>query len=152
MQADKTTDYPYIRLWGFHIMGSDAYYVLDQVERARADKAPPNAVSFSKEENRWHTTDDIHSDTTRARMGLLPRYSNVSVPICPKCHRENRLVLVPGGPAVKCTRDAGGCGEVFPGSDLYRFYMVERPPEEWKFDPETRISWKEGKVVVEKPT
>jgi hypothetical protein len=35
--------YPNIRTWG-HLMGSRPYYVADQIERARSDRAPQDAV------------------------------------------------------------------------------------------------------------
>jgi hypothetical protein len=52
-------------------MGSYDYYVRDQVQQAREDNAPANAL-YRRENGTWATTDDITSATTRVQLGLEP--------------------------------------------------------------------------------
>jgi hypothetical protein len=71
-------DYPYIRSWG-RIMGSFRYFVEDEIDRARVDGAPQNAI-HRKDDGTWATTDDVRSDETRRRLGLDPVPTSVLPP------------------------------------------------------------------------
>ncbi|HET7713883.1 MAG TPA: hypothetical protein VFK94_06610 [Patescibacteria group bacterium] len=64
----NTEDYKWIRAWG-RLLGSRAYYIIDQVEQARKDHAPENAI-YRKDDGTWATTDDITSEVTRYNLGL----------------------------------------------------------------------------------
>jgi hypothetical protein len=66
----SANDYPFIRAWG-RLMGSYNYYIRDQVQQARDDHAPANAV-YRREDGTWATTDDITPATTRIQLGLDP--------------------------------------------------------------------------------
>lgn len=66
----EQNDYPYIRAWG-KLLGSFHYYVREQVEQARADRAPTNAT-HRKVDGTWATTDDITRAETRRQLGLEP--------------------------------------------------------------------------------
>ncbi|MEB3023034.1 MULTISPECIES: hypothetical protein [Mycolicibacter] len=61
-------DYQYIRRWGRH-MGSLDYYINDEIERARTDGAPANAI-FRRDDGTWRTTDDITDPVLRKQFGL----------------------------------------------------------------------------------
>jgi hypothetical protein len=67
------TDYKWIRAWG-RMMGSYDYYINGEVERARADRAPQNAIF--KRDSGWATTAGIQSDSTKENLrqiaGPLP--------------------------------------------------------------------------------
>lgn len=66
----KKLDYPYIRAWG-RMMGSHSYYVDDQVEKARRNKAPQNAVYYNI--NSWQTFDKVTNPHTIAVITRLVR-------------------------------------------------------------------------------
>jgi hypothetical protein len=63
-------DYPYIVAWG-RMMGSQRPYIHQQVEQARAESAPPNAI-YRREDGAWATTEEIQRDDTRRQLGLDP--------------------------------------------------------------------------------
>jgi hypothetical protein len=63
-------DYPYIRAWG-RMIGSYNSYIQLQVEQARQDGAPDDAI-HKKDDGSWSTTDEITSSTTRRQLGLEP--------------------------------------------------------------------------------
>ena len=67
-------DYPYIRKWG-KMVGSMKYYIDQEVERARQENAPQNAVyrgsEYSPEQKgRWITIDEVTNPDTFVKMGL----------------------------------------------------------------------------------
>jgi hypothetical protein len=62
-------DYPGIRAWGRHL-GSSNYFVKGQIDKARRDQAPANAIY--KREEHWVTTDDILHEDVRKAMKLPP--------------------------------------------------------------------------------
>lgn len=43
MSKHTPGDYPYIRRWG-ELMGSNSYYIEEEIKRARADGAPQTAI------------------------------------------------------------------------------------------------------------
>jgi hypothetical protein len=55
--------YPYIRAWG-RMMGSSPVYVERQVERARRDRAPADAIFYGRD-RRWHQFRHVNSGYTR---------------------------------------------------------------------------------------
>lgn len=63
-------DYPYIRAWG-HYMGSQQYYIDDEVQRARDSKAPSSAIHIRQgsaarwDGKSWATVEDIASESLR---------------------------------------------------------------------------------------
>jgi hypothetical protein len=65
--------FPYIVKWGFHL-GSEGYYIQDQLELAHRTQAPANAVyrrdGESTATHGWITTDDITNDSARRQLGL----------------------------------------------------------------------------------
>jgi len=52
-------------------MGSYEYWLQMQLEQARTDNAPQNAV-HRRDDGTWSTTDDILPDDVRARYDLKP--------------------------------------------------------------------------------
>lgn len=64
----KNDDYPWVRAYG-QAMGSFPYYINDQVQLARRDRAPQNATRRN-DDGTWATTDDIVNPSMRADMGL----------------------------------------------------------------------------------
>lgn len=67
-------DYPYIRGWG-KMNGSMQHYIDRQIEQARVDNAPQNAVYkrseySSSKPNEWITLDDVSNPEAFIRMGL----------------------------------------------------------------------------------
>jgi hypothetical protein len=63
-------DYPYIVAWG-RMMGSHRPYIRQQVEQARADGAPPNAI-YRRDDGTWAITEEILRGDTRRQLGLDP--------------------------------------------------------------------------------
>lgn len=58
-------DYKGIRFWG-HMLGSSNRYIADDVERARREKAPANAIY--RGEDGWRTTDTVRTPSVIRRM------------------------------------------------------------------------------------
>ena len=56
-------DYVYLRAW-CRMMGSHSYYVDGEVEAARKDKAPQNAI-YRDTKGNWMTFDGVTRVTTR---------------------------------------------------------------------------------------
>ncbi len=72
MKEKQPLDYRYIRAWGA-MLGSDSSYIKEQVELARKDKAPQNAIykkltDKMKNNSTWKTTDDITREDTKYRL------------------------------------------------------------------------------------
>lgn len=63
-----SNDYHWIREWG-KLLGSHDEYIDRQVEKARRDNAPENAI-YKSNDGRWVTTDDVTSGETRHALGL----------------------------------------------------------------------------------
>jgi hypothetical protein len=55
-------DYLYIRAWG-RFMGSGSYYIEMQIDKARENKAPQNAIYYNG--NRWITIEDVQLKENR---------------------------------------------------------------------------------------
>ena len=51
------TDYIYIRAWG-SFQGSRSFFVREQIERAREDKAPGNVI-YKRSDGTWATIDEV---------------------------------------------------------------------------------------------
>jgi hypothetical protein len=70
MVESKPNDKPYlhIRAWG-ELLRSSSYYVRDEVEKARRDDAPDDAIY--EHQGRWFTIHDITSPVTRSRIAAL---------------------------------------------------------------------------------
>lgn len=62
-------DYIFIRAWG-HYMGSMAYYIRDQLDIAREDKAPFNAI-YKDDDGFWRTIEDIKDPLVRDTVDKL---------------------------------------------------------------------------------
>lgn len=63
--------YDYIRAWG-QILGSYPYYVSGEIEKARKDNAPYDAVYNGHDAiGSWHTFESIKSDQTKERVQRL---------------------------------------------------------------------------------
>lgn len=62
-------NYPMIRLWG-RMLGSMAYYIEDEVKRAKADKAPQDAVYYDMTNKVWHTYREVTSQDTKDKLRL----------------------------------------------------------------------------------
>jgi hypothetical protein len=54
MPKQKQNKYPYIQAWGKY-MGSQEYYILDQMKKAEKDGAPNDAYYKSSETGTWVT-------------------------------------------------------------------------------------------------
>jgi hypothetical protein len=61
-------DYPFIRKWG-QLMGSRRSYVEDELQLARAEHAPANAI-YRQGNSEWRTTDDVTNPKIRRALGL----------------------------------------------------------------------------------
>lgn len=55
-----TTDYQFVVAWG-RLLASYPYYVREQVETARKDKAPPRAT-YRRDNGSWATVDECHPE------------------------------------------------------------------------------------------
>ena len=62
-------DYKFIRAW-WKMLGSFSYFVKGEVEQARRDNAPQNAV-YRNADGRWVTYDEITSERTRERVTAI---------------------------------------------------------------------------------
>lgn len=67
----KTMNYPYIKAWGMY-MGSYAYYIRDQQERAQQQNAPADAIY-----ERHHPLDD-NDPEHYGHSGVWARFSELS--------------------------------------------------------------------------
>ncbi len=63
-------EYEWIKKWGYW-MNSFTGYIRDQIELARQDNAPDNAI-YKQDDGTWATTDDITSEVTRESLKLPP--------------------------------------------------------------------------------
>jgi hypothetical protein len=59
-----TSDYACIRAWD-RMMGSYGYYTERQIERAREDKAPADAIYFSEARKEWSRLSNVTSPATQ---------------------------------------------------------------------------------------
>ena len=57
-------DYLYIRAWE-KMMGSYHPHLEIQLDKARKDSAPDNAIYCDNYTHRWHTVDDISSEEVK---------------------------------------------------------------------------------------
>ena len=64
MPKEVITDYQHLRAWG-KMMHSNAYYVKCQVEAARSDAAPQDAIYYNDVEQRWVTFAEVTDIGTR---------------------------------------------------------------------------------------
>lgn len=60
--------YSFIVKWGQELQ-SFMYYILDEVYRAEADKAPVNAI-YKRDDGTWATTDDLQNQELRKKWNL----------------------------------------------------------------------------------
>ena len=58
--------YWFVKAWGKQ-MGSFQYYIDRQVELAREEGAPHNAI-YRDTEGTWHTVNDVKDESTRDRL------------------------------------------------------------------------------------
>lgn len=72
MNTEKKLDYLYIRAWG-RMLGSYADYVNAQLDTARKDKAPQDAIY--KSEHGWRRFTDVTSPFTQRTMKNILRDS-----------------------------------------------------------------------------
>jgi hypothetical protein len=63
------TDYKYIRAWGY-MMGSFEYYVRGQVDKARRDNAPADAI-YRDDDGTWHRYANVTRADTRMVIDRL---------------------------------------------------------------------------------
>jgi hypothetical protein len=61
-----TVDYIYIRAWG-EMMGSENYFVRNELATAKEDKAPGNAI-FKRDDGTWATIEDVASGNRRQQV------------------------------------------------------------------------------------
>lgn len=71
-------DYIYIRAW-HRMTGSFAYYIEDQVDKARADKAPQTAIYYDRYENRWHTIDECRESVQERVKAYIKSHFKIDV-------------------------------------------------------------------------
>jgi|SRR5215471_2548257 len=64
----NSTNYPYIRAWS-RLMGSHAFYVSAQVERAQREGAPQDAIYRATDG--WRTIRDVKDPVTLANVERL---------------------------------------------------------------------------------
>jgi predicted DNA-binding transcriptional regulator YafY len=78
MPAKQATDYLYIRAW-CEMMGSYPYFVTDQIEKARATRAPETAIyekyadDGSGPTGEWETYENVSNPMTRERIDSIIR-------------------------------------------------------------------------------
>jgi hypothetical protein len=65
-------DYPYIEAWG-KLMHSYPYYIAGEKERARADKAPQDAL-YKDDQMHWVTLSEIKDTAGPGTIEILARY------------------------------------------------------------------------------
>lgn len=64
-------DYPYIRAWG-QLLGSGQYYIDQEVELARKEGAPADAIYHNREDSYWARFADIaDSNPNKATVARL---------------------------------------------------------------------------------
>ena len=71
-------DYIYIRAW-HRMTGSFAYYIEDQVDKAREDKAPQTAIYFDRYANRWVTLEECVERTQERVKFYIKNYFKIDV-------------------------------------------------------------------------
>jgi len=64
MPKEVITDYQHLRAWG-SMMHSNSYYLKCQVEAARRDNAPQDAIYYHDGEQRWVTFAEVTDAATR---------------------------------------------------------------------------------------
>lgn len=62
-------DYYHLRAW-CQMMGSDVAYTRRQIEAARADGAPRDAI-YKREDGTWAAFSDVTAPETRVKIGRL---------------------------------------------------------------------------------
>ena len=60
-------DYPYIRAWG-RMLHSFEYYITQQVEEARRDRAPQDAIYRNHDTGSWVTFAAVTNEGTRQHI------------------------------------------------------------------------------------
>jgi len=79
-------DYIYIRAWG-KLMGSENYFIRNEIATAHEDKAPGNAI-YKGEDGAWVTIEAITSDNRRQQVERLAaqiqQQDNPGHPLLPK--------------------------------------------------------------------
>lgn len=60
----KKAAYPYIEAWG-SMMGSNRTYIWEQVQKARADHAPHDAIYWNIDQKKWARFADVTRFDTR---------------------------------------------------------------------------------------
>lgn len=65
-------DYPYIRAWG-RFMHSGSYYIQGELELARAENAPPDAICKNHFTGYWRRYTDIENEVTKDAIDRLVR-------------------------------------------------------------------------------
>jgi hypothetical protein len=91
-------DYPFVRAWGV-VMGSGSAYIERQVEKARRDKAPPDAIYERTERGEklgWATYRQVTSPDTRVQMDriLKIQFGIEQQEPDPRCMLESKLRAV----------------------------------------------------------
>lgn len=71
-------DYIYIRAW-HRMTGSFNYYIEDQVDKARADKAPETAIYFDRYGNRWVTLEECVERTQERVKFYIRNYFKIDM-------------------------------------------------------------------------
>lgn len=64
MPRKRISEYECIQAWD-RMMGSNWDYTLQQIEQARRDKAPEDAIFYSTSKKEWTTLKDVTSNETR---------------------------------------------------------------------------------------
>lgn len=67
--------------------------------------------------------DDFQKEVDASRRLMSSIRKETEVPTCPNCLRVNRLILVDEG--IKCSKDAGGCGTIYPISQIAKLYRKQ---------------------------
>ena len=79
-------DYIYIRAWG-KLMGSENYFIRDQIATAHEEKAPGNVI-YKSEDGEWVTIEAVTSGNRRQQVERLAaeiqQQDNPGHPLLPK--------------------------------------------------------------------
>lgn len=100
----KELQYPYISAWG-NCIGSYPYYIEDQIQKAKSEKAPITAYTRKHgaeddDHPRWSTIDEIRTGSPSGFLRLVERGANLGGPCT--CHKIELSRFMEGYVCVWC--------------------------------------------------
>lgn len=67
-QLKRYREFPYIAAWG-SFLGSEPYYIIQQIREARYDNAPKNSIYKDTTTDEWVTFDDCRNQSAKVYIG-----------------------------------------------------------------------------------